>query len=37
MLVLIKITYCRVGQLVWHGGHIKKDTYNGKIDRFIWR
>ena len=37
MLVLIKITYCRDGQMIWLEGHFVKATCSGWIDRFTWR
>jgi len=35
MLVLIKITYCRGGPLIWFGRHFEKAAFSGYTDRFI--
>jgi len=37
VLVLIKIIYCRGGQLIWLGSHFDKDAFSGYTDRFICR
>jgi len=37
MLVLIKITYCRDGQLIWLGATLRRPWSAKQIYRFIWR
>jgi len=37
VLVLIKITYCRDGQLIWLGDHFEKAAFSRQTDRIICR
>jgi len=35
MLVLIKITYCRDGQLLWLQGHFEKAAFSGEKQIYL--
>jgi len=36
MRVVIKITFCKDGQLICLGGHFEKAVFTVCVDRFIW-